>query len=100
MASPARPAACRDHDLGVVSADDILDGRGPGVAPSVGDADWRAAQLVARGESSHRRWGRLERKIAGIEAQPKETYAFASDLPSRRPPASRSSIVRPGRRPV
>ena len=44
-----------DHDLGVVSADDILDGRGPGFAPSVGDADWRAAQLVARGESGHRR---------------------------------------------
>ena len=55
VVSPAWPAACRDHDLGVVSADDLLDGRGPGVAPSVGDDDRRAAQLVARGERGHRR---------------------------------------------
>ena len=45
VASPARPAGIGDHDLGVASADDVLEGRGPGVAPSVGDDDRRSAQL-------------------------------------------------------
>ena len=54
-ASPARPAGIGDHDLGVASADDGREGRGPGVAPSVGDDDRRAAQLVARGEVGHPR---------------------------------------------
>ena len=55
LASPARPAGRRDHDLGVASADDVREGRGPGVAPSVGDDDRPAAQLVARGEVGYSR---------------------------------------------
>ena len=34
-------------------ADDGREGRGPGVAPAVGDDDRRAAQQVARGEVGH-----------------------------------------------
>ena len=55
VASPARPAGIGDHDLGVASTDDCLKCRRPGVAPSVGDEDRRAAQLVARGEVGHPR---------------------------------------------
>ena len=39
-----------DDDLGVASADDLLEGRGPRVASSVGDDDGRSGQLVAVGE--------------------------------------------------
>ena len=55
MVSPPRPTGIGDHDFGGASADDGREGRGPGVAPSVGDDDRRAAQLVARGEVSHLR---------------------------------------------
>ena len=40
----ARPSGgCRHHNLGIASADDGLDGRAPGLATSIGDADRRAA---------------------------------------------------------
>ena len=54
VASPAaRPAGIGDHDLSVGSTDDVREGRGPGVAPSVGDDDRRAGQLVALGQVGH-----------------------------------------------
>ena len=53
MASPARPAGIGDHDLGVASADDVREGRGPGVAPAVGDDDRRTGELVALWEFGH-----------------------------------------------
>ena len=55
VASPTRSAGIGDHDLGVASTDDGLQGRGPSVAPSVGDDDRRAGQLVAHGEVGHLR---------------------------------------------
>ena len=54
VASPtARPAGIGDHDFGVASADDGLDGRDPGVAAAVGDADRRAGEFVALVEVNH-----------------------------------------------
>ena len=55
VASPTRSAGIGDHDLGVASTDDGLQGRGPSVAPAVGDDDRRAGQLVAHGEVGHLR---------------------------------------------
>ena len=55
VASPTRSAGIGDHDLGVASTDDGLQGRGPSIAPSVGDDDRRAGQLVAHGEVGHLR---------------------------------------------
>ena len=69
------PAGIFDNDLGVGSADDLLDGGGPGDALAVGHGDPGSWQMVVVGKLGHRRV--IENGAPLVPGQPAGFPAFA-----------------------